>query len=91
MSSSSVGLLHFWSHCVIISPDSQHAVQAVREAVRIPVLANGNIRNLEDVHDCLAYTGAVGVMSAESLLEDPALFSEHRLTPEGEKFHMQLH
>lgn len=58
-------------------------MQAVREAVRIPVLANGNIRNLQDVHDCLAYTGAVGVMSAESLLEDPALFSEHRLTPEG--------
>ena len=56
----------------------------MREAVRIPVLANGNIRNLQDVHDCLAYTGAVGVMSAESLLEDPALFSELRLTPEGE-------
>lgn len=47
------------------------------------MLANGNIRNLQDVQDCLAYTGAVGVMSAESLLEDPALFSEHRLTSEG--------
>lgn len=59
------------------------AMQAVREAVQIPVLANGNIRNLQDVHDCMAYTGAVGVMSAESLLEDPALFAERRLTPEG--------
>ena len=63
------------------------AMQAVREAVQIPVLANGNIRNLQDVHDCMAYTGAVGVMSAESLLEDPALFAERRLTPEGKALH----
>ena len=58
-------------------------LQAVREAVSIPVLANGNIRNLQDVHDCIAYTGAEGVMSAESLLEDPALFWPKRLQPEG--------
>lgn len=58
-------------------------MQAVREAVSIPVLANGNIRNLQDVHDCIAYTGVEGVMSAESLLEDPALFWPHRLTQEG--------
>ena len=41
----------------------------------MPVLANGNIRTLQDVHDCMAYTGAAGVMSAETLLEDPALFA----------------
>ena len=59
------------------------ALQAVREAVSIPVLANGNIRNLQDVHDCIAYTGVEGVMSAESLLEDPALFWPQRLQPGG--------
>ena len=55
----------------------------MREAVNIPVLANGNIRNLQDVHDCIAYTGAEGVMSAESLLEDPALFWPKRLQSGG--------
>ena len=59
-------------------------LQAVREAVSVPVLANGNIRTLHDVHQCMEYTGCVGVMSAESLLEDPALFSPARLTPEGQ-------
>ena len=43
-------------------------LQAVREAVSVPVLANGNIRTLHDVHHCLEYTGCAGVMSAESLL-----------------------
>ena len=59
-------------------------MQAVREAVSVPVLANGNIQTLHDVHRCMEYTGCVGVMSAESLLEDPALFSPARLTPEGQ-------
>lgn len=51
------------------------------QALSIPVLANGNIRNLADAHACMAHTGCDGVLSAESLLEDPALFSPQRLTP----------
>ena len=55
-------------------------MQAVKEALQIPVLANGNIRDIHDVDECLAQTGADGVMSADSLLEDPGLFwSERRL------------
>lgn len=51
------------------------------QALSIPVLANGNIRNLQDAYDCMAYTGADGVLSAESLLDDPALFKPERLLP----------
>ncbi|KAK9908593.1 hypothetical protein WJX75_000138 [Coccomyxa subellipsoidea] len=65
-------------------PDADwDAIKAVVQAVGVPVLANGNIRTLQDVHRCMDYTGAVGVLSAESLLEDPALFSPRRLLPGG--------
>ena len=53
-------------------------MQAVKAALQIPVLANGNIRDIWDVDQCLAETGADGVMSADSLLEDPALFWSRR-------------
>ena len=59
-------------------------IAAVKKALRIPVLANGNIQTLRDVEPCLRETGCDGVLSALALLEDPALFSSKRLLPEGE-------
>jgi tRNA-dihydrouridine synthase 1 len=51
-------------------------VPPASQALRIPVLGNGNIRTLRDCHTLMAETGVDGVMSAESLLRDPALFSQ---------------
>jgi hypothetical protein len=46
----------------------------IREALSIPVIANGNIREFNDVLQCLQETGADGVMSAEGILANPSLF-----------------
>ena len=50
------------------------AIRAVKASVSVPVLANGGVFSLQDAHACLAATGADGVMSAEGLLSNPALF-----------------
>jgi tRNA-dihydrouridine synthase 1 len=59
-------------------------IKAVKSALRIPVLANGNIHTHHDVAPCMDYTGCDGVLSAEALLADPALFAPKRLLPGGE-------
>ncbi|KAL7527630.1 hypothetical protein ACHAXR_002052 [Thalassiosira sp. AJA248-18] len=54
--------------------DIKRVVQLVGH--RVPVLSNGSISNMDDVRRCLEHTGADGVMSSESILEYPPLFTE---------------
>lgn len=41
----------------------------------VPLIANGNIAFFEDIQKCIDFTGANGVMSAETILFNPKLFS----------------
>ncbi|KAL0959509.1 hypothetical protein HGRIS_011219 [Hohenbuehelia grisea] len=71
---------------------SYEHIRAVKDAVSVPVFANGNILFHEDIQACLDATGCDGVMSAEGQLYNAALFASasHSHSPEGSIVDPQL-
>ena len=51
-------------------------IRAVKQGVRIPVIANGDVRNAGDLSRILAATGADGVMIGRAAQGNPWLFRE---------------
>jgi len=68
---------------VAVGAANWDAIRRCVEAARLysgdknfPIFANGGIESYNDVCRCLDETGASGVMSSESLLENPGLFRD---------------
>jgi tRNA-dihydrouridine synthase 1 len=49
-------------------------VAVIKKKVGIPIIANGNVVSFRDVEANLTLTGADAIMSAEGILDNPALF-----------------
>lgn len=49
-------------------------IKAIKNALTIPVVANGNLLYYEDIQTCYEYTNVDGVMSAEPHLFNPCIF-----------------
>lgn len=54
-------------------------IQQLKRDLQIPVIGNGGVATLDDVHRILADTGVDGVMSSEALLSNPALFANKHI------------
>ena len=62
-------------------PVNFEAIKNIKQSVQVPVVANGDIKTLDDVKSVKEATNIDGVMAARGLLENPAFFAGHELTP----------
>ena len=63
------------------SPVNLEAIKNIKQSVQVPVVANGDIKSLEDVKSVKEATNVDGVMAARGLLENPAFYAGYELTP----------
>ena len=63
------------------TPPDYGAIRTLRAETGVPVVANGDTYLLSDVEEIAAATSADGVMAARGILENPALFAGHDVTP----------
>ena len=56
-------------------------IRAIKEQAKVPVIANGGVGTFEEAQRCREATGADAIMSAEAILENPALVADRLPRP----------
>ncbi|PIC40335.1 hypothetical protein B9Z55_011714 [Caenorhabditis nigoni] len=81
----SAGVTHLTVHGRTPSQHAEpidiEAIRIVKSSVRVPIIANGGITNLQEAMDLAEKTGVDGIMAANGLLDNPALFAGYEYTP----------
>ncbi|XP_047146871.1 tRNA-dihydrouridine(20a/20b) synthase [NAD(P)+]-like isoform X1 [Hydra vulgaris] len=62
-------------------PVNYDAIKTIKDSLQIPVVANGDIKNKEDAWDVVKKTGVNGVMAAQGMLNNPAMYAGYEVTP----------
>lgn len=62
-------------------PVDYDAIRIIKDSVNIPVVANGDIKSMEDVTKCVEQTGVDGVMAARGMMRNPAMYAGYDDTP----------
>ncbi|XP_046985235.1 tRNA-dihydrouridine(20a/20b) synthase [NAD(P)+]-like [Schistocerca americana] len=62
-------------------PINQESLKLISHSIRIPVVANGDVRTLADAEELRETTRCKGVMSARGILTNPAMFAGYHQTP----------
>jgi len=62
-------------------PADYQSIKLIKGSVNVPVFANGGCKTYQEALDIAVLTGVDGIMVAEALLENPALFAGHDKTP----------
>ncbi|KAK7862690.1 hypothetical protein R5R35_000931 [Gryllus longicercus] len=57
------------------------ALQTIRASVQLPLIANGDVKTLQDAEELQKKTKCEGVMAARGILTNPALFAGFCVTP----------
>lgn len=62
-------------------PVNLEAIKIIKDSLQCPVIANGDIKSLEDAEKIAEFTGVNGVMAARGILQNPAMFAGYDNTP----------
>ena len=63
-------------------------IEAVKNAVSIPVIGNGDIYTAQDALDMMSKTGCDGVMIGRGAMGNPWIFSEIKNAIDGREYHL---